>query len=101
MLNTDEDNHITLSANTLLELPLIRPDHLIKALIVFRSMYPKWMVKGLRAGVGVTLKVAAHNARGRSDVIRFEVHTASAQQHNATPSMSSMVICLFTGFKIS
>ncbi|KAG7175283.1 hypothetical protein Hamer_G001334, partial [Homarus americanus] len=50
------------------------------------SMFPEWVVTGLRAGVGVTLRVAAHNARGKSDVIRFEVHTASAQQHAAPDS---------------
>ncbi|XP_069185855.1 uncharacterized protein [Procambarus clarkii] len=50
------------------------------------SMFPEWVVGGLRAGVGVTLRVAAHNARGRSDVIRLEVHTASAQQHAAPGS---------------
>lgn len=47
------------------------------------------MVEGLRAGVGVTLRVAAYNARGRSDAIRFEVHTASAQQH-AAPGLASL-----------
>ncbi|KAK4293270.1 hypothetical protein Pmani_034018 [Petrolisthes manimaculis] len=47
---------------------------------------PQWLVEGLRAGVGVTLRVAAHNTRGRSDAIRFEVHTASAQQHAAPGS---------------
>nr|XP_053630825.1 uncharacterized protein LOC128687391 [Cherax quadricarinatus] len=50
------------------------------------SMFPEWVVSGLKAGVGVTLRVAAHNARGRSDVIRLEVHTASAQHHAAPDS---------------
>ncbi|XP_045134923.1 uncharacterized protein LOC123518261 isoform X2 [Portunus trituberculatus] len=50
------------------------------------SMFPEWVVSGLRAGVGVTLRVAAHNSRGRSDALRFEVHTASAQHHAAPDS---------------
>ncbi|XP_050733853.1 uncharacterized protein LOC127007182 [Eriocheir sinensis] len=45
------------------------------------SMFPEWVVAGLRPGVGVTLRVAAHNTRGRSDALRFEVHTASIKQH--------------------
>ncbi|XP_050733461.1 uncharacterized protein LOC127007024 [Eriocheir sinensis] len=50
------------------------------------SMFPEWVVAGLRPGVGVTLRVAAHNTRGRSDALRFEVHTASAQHHAAPDS---------------
>ncbi|XP_064091402.1 uncharacterized protein LOC135205060 [Macrobrachium nipponense] len=48
------------------------------------SEVPIWFVSELRAGMGVTLKISAHNPRGRSDVIRIEVHTASAD-HRADP----------------
>ncbi|XP_066989667.1 uncharacterized protein [Macrobrachium rosenbergii] len=48
------------------------------------SEVPIWFVSELKAGMGVTLKISAHNPRGRSDVIRIEVHTASAD-HRADP----------------
>ncbi|ROT62880.1 putative neural cell adhesion molecule 1 [Penaeus vannamei] len=44
---------------------------------------PEWQVTGLKAGLGVTLRVLAHNNRGRSEVTRLELHTASAQHHAA------------------
>ncbi|CAL4110215.1 unnamed protein product, partial [Meganyctiphanes norvegica] len=43
------------------------------------SDFPEWMVGGLASGTGVTLKMFAFNARGRSDVIRMEVHTPQAE----------------------
>ncbi|XP_068213785.1 uncharacterized protein [Palaemon carinicauda] len=48
------------------------------------SEVPIWFVSELKAGMGVTLKISAHNPRGRSEVIRIEVHTASAD-HRADP----------------
>ncbi|XP_066989700.1 uncharacterized protein [Macrobrachium rosenbergii] len=44
------------------------------------SEVPIWFVSELKAGMGVTLKISAHNPRGRSAVIRTEVRTASADQ---------------------
>ncbi|XP_069186105.1 uncharacterized protein [Procambarus clarkii] len=54
------------------------------------SEYPEWVVTDLRAGVGVSLRVSAHNARGRSDQLVMEVHTTSAQQH-AAPDAAGVV----------
>ncbi|KAG7168342.1 Cell adhesion molecule 2-like 1 [Homarus americanus] len=51
--------------------------------------FPEWVVVGLEGGVGATLRVAARNARGRSDTLRLEVHTASAQHRAAVDSESA------------
>lgn len=40
-------------------------------------------MKGLQSGESVSVKVAAYNARGRSEALTMEVHTTSAQQHAA------------------
>ncbi|XP_071543617.1 uncharacterized protein [Panulirus ornatus] len=50
------------------------------------SEFPEWVVTALRAGVGVTLKVSAYNARGRSDPLVMQVHTTSPQQRAAPDS---------------
>ncbi|KAK8734857.1 hypothetical protein OTU49_005692, partial [Cherax quadricarinatus] len=52
------------------------------------SEYPEWVVDGLESGSGITLRVTALNARGRSDALRLEAHTASAQ-HRAAPESES------------
>lgn len=49
------------------------------------SEFPEWVVSGLRAGLRVTLKVTAHNARGRSEPLILEEHTTSAQRSAAAP----------------
>ncbi|XP_063875672.1 uncharacterized protein LOC135108508 [Scylla paramamosain] len=47
------------------------------------SDFPEWVVKDLQTGVSVSVKVAAYNARGRSEGRTMEVHTTSAQHHAA------------------
>nr|XP_053630827.1 nephrin-like [Cherax quadricarinatus] len=61
------------------------------------SEYPEWHVTELRAGVGVSLRVSAHNARGRSDPLAMEVHTTSAQHHAAPDGDGGVVIAPIVG----
>ncbi|XP_069172179.1 uncharacterized protein [Procambarus clarkii] len=55
------------------------------------SDFPEWVVGGLVGGTGVTLRVTALNARGRSETLRLEVHTASAQHRAAHDTESAAV----------
>lgn len=57
------------------------------------SDFPEWVVGGLVGGTGVTLRVTALNARGRSETLRLEVHTASAQ-HRAAHGTVGTIVCV-------